>query len=348
MNRRNNNKKKEITYIPQGDETALDTKVEELGLHPKTKDLFLKNNINTVYDIAKHNSKQLFRIQGFGKKDLIGVERELGKLNIALAPILEQPDDKPNLAKVDKIEKPLKSDKPKVDKPQKADKADKKIQSAKKDVAIQDMELSAKTFNCLKRGNVLTANQIATFTEKELFKIRGISKQSVDELKQKLAALGLSLSVKDAKNPLQKQEKKDKTKEQRKPQPQKDTEYKRISKGEKFGIGKGNEVIIPAEYDEVFAVKEDMVCVDVDGLFGYVNLKNEMVIEPKYELAQSFSMGLANVMLNDKYGYIDKTGKVVLDFKYELATPFEEDNTARVKLDGRWASITKDGTITWI
>ena len=351
MNRKNNNKKRNIDYIPQGDETALNTKVEELGLHPKTKELFLKNNVLTVYDIAKYNSKQLFKIQGFGKKDLIGVERELGKLNISLAPLVEVEEEKVESDKL-KQDKPIKQVKnAKIEKTvqkNKQEKSEKKAdKSTKEDVSIADMGLNSKTYNVLKRGNVLTLFQIAEKTERDLFKVRGMNKQSVEELKLKLKEFGLLLATKEIKNELKKEQPKEQPKEKKK-EKQKDLEYKRISKGEKFGIGKGNEVIIPAMYDEVFMVKEEMVCVDVDGLFGYVNLNNKMVIEPKYELAQSFSMGLANVMLNDKYGYIDKTGKVVLDFKYELATPFEEDGTARVKLDGRWASITKEGTITWI
>lgn len=284
MNRRNFNKKREIEYIPVGDEKALQTPVESLGLHPKTKELFSKNNILTVYDIAKRNEKQLFKIQGFGKKDLIGVERELGKLKISLAP-LEEPKVKEKPEKVEKLdrEKVEKNDKPnKTEKPEKTEKVEKQDKADKK-----------------------------------------------------------------------KDKPKDKKQDKQKEQPQhndkkKDLEFKRISKGEKFGIGRGNEVIIPPMYDEVFMVKEDMVCVDVDGLFGYVNMQNEMVIEPKYELAQSFSEGLANVMLNDLYGYIDKKGNVVIPFKYELATPFEEDGTARVKYEGRWGSITKDNKITWI
>ena len=277
MNRRNFNKKrKTVEYVPVGDKKALETPVESLGLHPKTKELFAKNNITTVYDIAKRNEKQLFKIQGFGKKDLIGVERELSKLNISLAP------------KVDDVKK-----------------------EPTKNVESNGATVKDKVEKSKNKPNTKELKPVATKKE-----IKGKDKRKTEPPK-----------VSPINN---------------------DKEYKRIQKGEKFGIGRGKEVIIPPMYDEVFMIKEDMVCVDVDGLFGYVNLKNEMVIEPKYELAQSFSEGLANVMLNDLYGYIDKTGKVVIPFKYELATPFEIDGTARVKYEGRWASITKEDKLTWI
>lgn len=282
MNRRNHFKKrpqKEVEYIPTGSPEALATLVSDMGLHPKTKELFEKNNITTAMDIAKRNSKQLFKIQGFGKKDLMGVERELGKLGLTLAPILDMQDKKPT-------ETGQNAEKP----------------------SVKEEERPEKT------------QQI---------------KPKQDKPRQEKP----------------RQEKPDKNKKPQKQEGRREknaNEYRRISVGGKIGLAKGNETIIPAMYDEVFMPKEDMVCVDVDGLFGYVNMQNEMVIEPKYELAQSFSMGVANVMLGDKYGYVDKTGKEVIGFKYELATPFEEDGTARVKQDGRWAIITLDEKLTWI
>ncbi len=265
--------------MPTGSPEALATLVSDMGLHPKTKELFEKNNITTAMDIAKRNSKQLFKIQGFGKKDLMGVERELGKLGLTLAPILEMQDKKP-------AETSQNAEKP----------------------SVKEEERPEKT------------QQI---------------KPKQDKPRQEKP----------------RQEKPDKNKKPQKQEGRREknaNEYRRISVGGKIGLAKGNETIIPAMYDEVFMPKEDMVCVDVDGLFGYVNMQNEMVIEPKYELAQSFSMGVANVMLGDKYGYVDKTGKEVIGFKYELATPFEEDGTARVKQDGRWAIITIDEKLTWI
>lgn len=282
---------KEVEYIPVGDEKALSTKIADMALHPKTKELFEKNNLVTAYDLAKRNSKQLFKIQGFGKKDLIGVERELTKLGLTLAPLIDKPKDD---SQIENVAKPSES----VKKEEKNKKFDKQEPPQKPQNQKQDKKQEKKIDNKNQDKKVDTKNQ-----DKKVDSKKGDSKSQ---------------------------------------------EYRRISKGEKFGIAKGNIEIIPPIYDEVFMVKEDMVCVDVDGLFGYVNLKNEMVIEPQYELAQSFSEGLANVMKNDKYGYIDKANNVVIPFKYELATPFEEDGTARVKIDGRWASITKDEKITWI
>ena len=285
MNRRNHFKKRpqrEIEYIPTGSKEALATLVSDMGLHPKTKELFEKNGIVTAMDVAKRNSKQLFKIQGFGKKDLIGVERELGKLGLTLAPL-------PEIKETPKQETEEKVASEKTVK-----------QEPKEEIYKQERPIQEKPKQ---------------------------EKQKQDRQERR-----------DKKPQKNEKDKRDKN----------TNEFKRISVGGKIGLAKGGETVIPAEYGEVFMPKEDMVCVDVDGLFGYVNMQNEMIIEPKYELAQSFSMGVANVMLNDKYGYIDKTGKEVIPFKYELATPFEEDGTARVKQDGRWAIITLDEKITWI
>jgi hypothetical protein len=60
----------------------------------------------------------------------------------------------------------------------------------------------------------------------------------------------------------------------------------------------------------------------------------------------SFSEGLACVTLNGKCGYINKVGETVIDFKYDAGTAFENGN-ARVKADGKWGVVDKEGNVKW-
>lgn len=130
-------------------------------------------------------------------------------------------------------------------------------------------------------------------------------------------------------------------------EPEKDifTKFQRAGKwGFKDQSGKE---VIPPIYTEALAFKEDMAAVEMNGLFGYINRENVLVIPYKYDTAGSFSEGWANVSLGEKCGYVDKTGKETVPFIYDAATPFTGEGYGRVKKDGRWGNIRKDGEVSW-
>lgn len=62
---------------------------------------------------------------------------------------------------------------------------------------IEDMDLSVRSYNCLKREGVTTVGQLIERTEEDLLDIRNFGQKSIDEVKQKLAEMGLSLKTKD-------------------------------------------------------------------------------------------------------------------------------------------------------
>lgn len=105
--------------------------------------------------------------------------------------------------------------------------------------------------------------------------------------------------------------------------------------------------VIPPIYTEALSFKEDMAAVEMNGLFGYINRENELVIPYKYDTAGSFSEGWANVSVGEKCGYIDLTGKETVPFIYDAATPFTGEGYGRVKKDGRWGNIRKNGEVSW-
>ena len=53
------------------------------------------------------------------------------------------------------------------------------------------------------------------------------------------------------------------------------------------------------------------------------------------------------VARGEKCGYINKQNEVVINFEYDAASPFE-DGEAKVKKDGKWATITPDGDLVKI
>ena len=61
------------------------------------------------------------------------------------------------------------------------------------EMTIEDLELSIRSQNCLRRASIDTVEQLISRTESEMIKIRNLGKKSLEEVIQKLKSLGLSL-----------------------------------------------------------------------------------------------------------------------------------------------------------
>ncbi len=59
---------------------------------------------------------------------------------------------------------------------------------------IEDMDLSVRSYNCLKREGVATIGELVQKTEQDLLDVRNFGQKSIEEVKQKLAERGLSLA----------------------------------------------------------------------------------------------------------------------------------------------------------
>lgn len=59
---------------------------------------------------------------------------------------------------------------------------------------IEDMDLSVRSYNCLKREGVSTVGELVQKTEQDLLDIRNFGQKSIEEVKHKLAEMGLSLA----------------------------------------------------------------------------------------------------------------------------------------------------------
>ena len=60
--------------------------------------------------------------------------------------------------------------------------------------SIEELELSVRSFNCLKRAGISTVEDLANKTESEMMKVRNLGKKSLDEVVAKLHALGLDFA----------------------------------------------------------------------------------------------------------------------------------------------------------
>jgi DNA-directed RNA polymerase subunit alpha len=61
-------------------------------------------------------------------------------------------------------------------------------------MAIEDMDLSVRSYNCLKRANIHTVEDLTKKTEDDMLKVRNLGRKSLDEVIQKLESYGLSLN----------------------------------------------------------------------------------------------------------------------------------------------------------
>ncbi len=67
----------------------------------------------------------------------------------------------------------------------------------KLDMKIEDLDLSVRSYNCLKRANINTVGELTQKTEEEMMKIRNLGRKSLKEVVQKLRTIGLDLKSSD-------------------------------------------------------------------------------------------------------------------------------------------------------
>ena len=66
---------------------------------------------------------------------------------------------------------------------------------SKTDMSIDELELSVRSYNCLKRANINTVKELCNKTPDEMMKVRNLGRKSLEEVLQKLKELGLSLNT---------------------------------------------------------------------------------------------------------------------------------------------------------
>ena len=66
------------------------------------------------------------------------------------------------------------------------------------ELTIEELDLSVRSFNCLKRANINTVEDLISKTEDEMMKVRNLGRKSLEEVINKLAMMGLSLASEDA------------------------------------------------------------------------------------------------------------------------------------------------------
>src|SRR5690625_1064966 len=61
------------------------------------------------------------------------------------------------------------------------------------EMTIEELDLSVRSYNCLKRAGINTVQELANKSEEDMMKVRNLGRKSLEEVKTKLSDLGLGL-----------------------------------------------------------------------------------------------------------------------------------------------------------
>lgn len=65
------------------------------------------------------------------------------------------------------------------------------------EMTIEELDLSVRSYNCLKRAGINTVNELTNKSEEDMMKVRNLGKKSLEEVQHKLVELGLGLKKSD-------------------------------------------------------------------------------------------------------------------------------------------------------
>ena len=68
------------------------------------------------------------------------------------------------------------------------------------ELTIEELDLSVRSFNCLKRAGINTVADLIARTEEDMMKVRNMGRKSLEEVQNKLAMMDLSLAGDDSGN----------------------------------------------------------------------------------------------------------------------------------------------------
>ena len=68
------------------------------------------------------------------------------------------------------------------------------------ELTIEELDLSVRSFNCLKRANINNVEDLISRTGEDMMKVRNMGRKSLEEVQNKLAMMGLSLASDDSGN----------------------------------------------------------------------------------------------------------------------------------------------------
>ena len=94
------------------------------------------------------------------------------------------------------------------------------IPDEKYNMPVEQLDLSVRTMNCLRRSNITTVGELIGKGTKELLKLRNFGQKSFQEIEDRLSTIGLSLNPKTEEPPVEEACRRGRTQGQSKRKPQ--------------------------------------------------------------------------------------------------------------------------------
>ena len=325
-----NGRRKAPAYIPQGDPQALATPVEDLGLHERTLGALKTGGVNTAGDIAARYMRDMYKVQGIGKRDIFAMQGALKKLGLTFRPEEEKPEE--GQAKQAQEKKPAQDNRNGQREKKQPERRGRGEEGKERRVEESRPREEKQELKNGGRDEKTAKNKGKDNREKG-------GKKSAELINKELSRLYAGLTINEIimggkkKRPAFVPYPKEGIKQ---------GDLIKFYRAGKWGYKdwKGNVVIHP-EYDEAFAFREGRAGVEVNGLIGYIDKENNKVIECKYDCGTSFSEGLAAVSTGEKSGYIDENGNQVTEMEFDVATPFS-GGKAVVRENDRWGILDRE------
>ena len=322
-------------YKPPYGEDVLNMSVEGLNLSVETLEILQKGGVNTLGDILSRRKNEMYKVQNFNKKKLLEVVNAISPLGVDFRP------DEP------RVDQPKDAAQERPEGQSRNDARREKGRDEQRDRQRENGPRDGKPREDRDKGNRESQRRDDRREERRDDRRDDRRNRDRDNGRDGGRNKQQGKGKQDNSVDFSKIFPREKLVHSPRIEPVKDrfTKFQRAGKwGYKDENGKE---VIPPIYTEALNFKEDMAAVEMNGLFGYINRENVLVIPYKYDTAGSFSEGWANVSLGEKCGYVDQTGKETVPFIYDAATPFTGEGYGRVKKDGRWGNITKDGEVNW-
>ncbi len=92
---------------------------------------------------------------------------------------------------------------------------------------------------------------------------------------------------------------------------------------------------------DVFIDKSELLAVEENGKWGYINVSGEVVIKPQYEAAKSFSNGLAGIKDGEFWSFINERNEKVITGEFNDVNYFNSQGNCFVKNENYWFYLSR-------
>lgn len=178
--------------------------LEEILFSVRTYNCLQRAGVKTLYDITKYTENEIKNLKNLGEKSYKEILKKLKTLGVTLRNESEDENSSIDEKEINKkIIKVLQAENSLVTVLEQCDtiqdlidKYNPKRKAKIPNLYLEELELSVRTYMCLRRAGVKTLYDIMNFTEVDLMKVRNLGRNSYDEVLKKIWSLGARLRYK--------------------------------------------------------------------------------------------------------------------------------------------------------